>query len=227
MRNIKWKHLYFNHLIIETHIFLFLILTFVWVAEILFYRWKTCYWTSIHILKFIVVTKRCIVSIISMHVQIPFSRLKHVPWRSKKGYLGFQQIKAGLFFFEHIHQAFEYILVLVDSFLHVKCSQNCTLFALSHLFILNYIYLDLCKRSKKLELQVSRLYRFSPGCISALEVLLLDVYDVLHPRKVDYEHRRHLVHVFDSMAKETYGKLFINQILLSCRLCSFFLCSDV
>uniref|UniRef100_A0A1D1XX20 Terminal uridylyltransferase 7 n=1 Tax=Anthurium amnicola TaxID=1678845 RepID=A0A1D1XX20_9ARAE len=64
---------------------------------------------------------------------------------------------------------------------------------------------DLHKKLKKLELEELEKYKFSPDRISAFETLLLDVYGDLRPREAAYQDRENLVHVFDAMAKRTYG----------------------
>ncbi|MQL91420.1 hypothetical protein Taro_024036 [Colocasia esculenta] len=66
---------------------------------------------------------------------------------------------------------------------------------------------DLCGRAKQLEFQESQKHTFNADHISALETLLLDVYAVLRPTRIDCEHRRNLVYEFDMMAKENYDSI--------------------
>ncbi|XP_072967991.1 uncharacterized protein [Typha angustifolia] len=63
----------------------------------------------------------------------------------------------------------------------------------------------LCKRASKLEYTESKKILLDSLSLSTLNGLLLDVYDILRPRPLDYEQRINLLRVFNMMATDIFG----------------------
>lgn len=82
--------------------------------------------------------------------------------------------------------------------------RNALFFTFCCLFF-HILILALCKRAEKRELKESQKISLNPALVSSLDGVLIDVYGNLRPRPVDYERRRTLVRVFNTMATEIFG----------------------
>lgn len=64
----------------------------------------------------------------------------------------------------------------------------------------------LCTHAECLELEELAATSVEPILLQGLNDLLLEVYNVLRPRPLDYQQRNTLVHVFNKMTNEIFGK---------------------
>jgi hypothetical protein len=71
------------------------------------------------------------------------------------------------------------------------------------------LFADHLKTAEKLESEKLAKINFNSTRIVDLDALLCDTYDRDCPKPVHYQNRRDLIRIFNMMAKEIYGNLFL------------------